>query len=25
VPVAWERAPFACLESLLGSSPYGAF
>jgi len=25
VPVAWERAPFACLESLLGPSPYGAF
>jgi hypothetical protein len=24
-PPAWERAPFACLESLLGPSPYGAF
>jgi hypothetical protein len=24
VPVAWERAPFTCLESLLGPSPYGA-
>jgi hypothetical protein len=23
--VAWERAPFSCLESLLGPSPYGVF